>query len=133
MKCDRLDALALALLTACASTPRPPPANTDPHEAQVSALRYELRDLTSGATGTEPVEVEDEDFREAVGAALRHVPPPADPRQQAQWLMSQQMETHLLAEVRSGRVLRLTPLDENSPPGVPRRGRGQARVRSPVP
>ena len=67
-------ALFLVWLTACAGAPRGGAAGTDPYEAELNALRYEVRVLTAGAVRTSPVEVEAEDFREAMRVLLREVP-----------------------------------------------------------
>jgi hypothetical protein len=115
MKCCRLDALALALLAACATTPHPPPTNTDPYERELAALRYEAHLFTVSDPDPEPVEVSEEDFHRAMRKLLPDVPPSALPKESAQWLLSQPLAGSLLAEVEEGRVVRLTPLDENSP------------------
>lgn len=115
MKCRRLDALALALLAACATTPHPPLSNTDPYERELAALRYEAHLFTVSAPDPEPVEVSEEDFHRAMRKLLPDVPPSALPKESAQWLLSQPLAGSLLAEVEAGRVVRLTPLDENSP------------------
>ena len=115
MKGCRLDAVALALLTACATTPHPAPTNTDPFERELTALRYEARLFTVSDPDPEPVEVDEEDFRRAMRALLPDVPPSGLPKESAQWLLSQPLAGSLLAEVEAGRVVRLTPLDENNP------------------
>jgi hypothetical protein len=115
MKCCRLDALALALLTACATTPHPPLTDTDPYERELAALRYEARLFTADDPAPEPVEVTQEDFHRAMRTLLPEVTPSARPKESAQWLLSQPLAGSLLAEVEAGRVVRLTPLDENSP------------------
>jgi hypothetical protein len=115
MKCCRLDALALALLTACATTPHPPLTETDPYARELAALRYEARLLSVSEPDSEPVEVDEEDFRRAMRKLLPDVPPSALPKESAQWLLSQPLAGSLLAEVEAGRVVRLTPLDETSP------------------
>jgi hypothetical protein len=61
------------------------------------------------------VEVSEEDFHRAMRKLLPDVPPAALPKESAQWLLSQPLAGSLLAEVEEGRVVRLTPLDENSP------------------
>jgi hypothetical protein len=114
MRCCRLDAVALALLTACASTPHPAPTDTDSYERELAALRYEARLFTASDADPEPVEVDEEDFRHAMRKLLPDVLPSALPKESAQWLLSQPLAGSLLAEVEAGRVVRLTPLDENS-------------------
>ncbi len=115
MKCYRLDALALALLAACATTPHPAPTSSDPYEKELDALRYEARLFTVSDPDPEPVEVDEEDFHRAMRELLPDVPPSALPKESAQWLLSQPLAGSLLAEVEAGRVVRLTPLDENTP------------------
>jgi len=115
MKCRRLDALALALLAACATTPHPPLTSTDPYERERAALRYEAHLFTVSDPDSEPVEVSEKDFHRAMRKMLPGVPPSALPKESAQWLLSQPLAGSLLAEVEAGRVVRLTPLDENSP------------------
>jgi hypothetical protein len=63
----------------------------------------------------EPVEVAEEDFHRAMRKLLPDVPPSALPKESAQWLLSQPLAGSLLAEVEAGGIVRLTPLDENSP------------------
>jgi hypothetical protein len=115
MRCCRLDAMALALLTACATTPHPPHTSTELYERELTALRYEARLFTVSNPDPEPVEVDEEDFHRAMRKLLPDVPPSALPKESAQWLLSQPLAGSLLAEVEAGRVVRLTPLDENSP------------------
>jgi len=110
----RLDALALALLTACATTPHPLPADIDPYERELAALRYEAHRFTVSDPDSGPEEVAREDFHRAMRTMLPEVPLSALPKESAQWMLSQPMESSLLAEVEAGRVVRLTPLDENS-------------------
>src|SRR4051812_17347908 len=98
MKCCRLDALALALLTACATTPHPSLQDVDPYERELATLRYETYLFTGNAPGDEPVEVAEEDFHRAMRTMLPGVPPSALLKESAQWLLSQPLESNLLAE-----------------------------------
>jgi hypothetical protein len=107
--------LLLVWLTACASTPRVSATGTDPDEAELEAIRYELRVLTAGAVDTQPVEVAAEDFREAMSKVALHVPVSERPRETARWLMEGELRAELLAEVESGRVVRMVPREEGSP------------------
>jgi hypothetical protein len=115
MQCRRLEALALVLLTACASTPRVAPRQVDPDEAELNAVRYELRVLTAGAVKTEPVRVDKESFREALSALAREVRPSEQPRETARWLLEEALQADLLLEVERGRVVRMVPMEEGSP------------------
>jgi len=115
VKSCRLDALALALLTACATTPHPPLTDSDPYERELAALRYEAHLFTVSDPDPEPEEVAEEDFHRAMRTMLPGVPLSALPKESAQWLLSQPLESSLLAEVEAGGVVRLTPLDETSP------------------
>ncbi len=115
MRCCRLDAVALALLAACATTPHPAPTGTDPYEHELTTLRYEARLFTVSDQDPEPVKVDEEDFRRAMRTMLPDVPPSALPKESAQLLLSQPLAGSLLAEVEAGRVVRLTPLDEYIP------------------
>ncbi|KFE67633.1 hypothetical protein [Hyalangium minutum] len=115
MKCYRLDALALALLTACATTPAPPPTHSDSTEWELAALRYEAHLLTVSDPDPEPEQVTEEDFHRAMSTLLPAVPLSTTPKESAQWLLSQPLGSSLLAEVGTDRRVHLTPLDENSP------------------
>jgi hypothetical protein len=115
MKCYRMDALALALLTACASTPSLRFTAADAYERELATLRYEAHLFTVSDSASKAETVTSEDFVRAMSVMLPDVPPSALPKESAQWLLSQPLESHLLAEFEAGRVVRLTPLDENSP------------------
>ena len=108
-------ALLLVWLTACTSTPRVPATSTDLDEAELAALRYELRVLTAGAVDTKPVEVDAEDFQEAMRKVSQHVPVSERPRVTARLLLEGELQAELLAEVESGRVVRMVPQEEGSP------------------
>ena len=110
-----LGATVLVWLTACAGTPRVSTPGTDPAEAELAALRYELRVLTAGAVDTRPVEVEEEDFQQALRQVARHVRASEQPRHTARWLLEGALEAELLAEVEHERVVRLVPRDDGSP------------------
>ncbi|WP_224363641.1 SitA5 family polymorphic toxin [Hyalangium versicolor] len=107
-------ALFLVWLTACAGSPQRSATSLDPYEAELKALRYELQVLTSGAVDTEPVEVDEDDFQGAASVLARHVPASERPRETARWLMEEELQADLLAEVEYGRVVRLVPLEEDS-------------------
>jgi hypothetical protein len=105
----------LVLLTACASAPRLAPENADPYEVELGALRYELKVLTVGAVKTQPVKVSAEDFQKAMREWAREVHPSEGPKEAARWLLEEELQTELLAEVERGRVVRMVPLEEDSP------------------
>jgi hypothetical protein len=115
MKCGRLDALVLVLLTGCASTPHGVPRSANPYAVELTALRYELHVLTAGAVQTEPVEVDEADFQETLRGLAKQVRPSGQPRETARWLLGEALQTDLLAEVERGGVVRLVPLQEDSP------------------
>jgi hypothetical protein len=108
-------ALLLVWLTACASTSRVPTPSADPYEAELAAIRYELRVLTAGAVETQPVKVAEEDFREAMAQMARQVPVSERPRETARLLLEGELRAELLAEVEAGRVVRMVPREEGSP------------------
>jgi hypothetical protein len=115
MKRRAWGALFLVWLTACAGSPRGAATSTDPYEAELEAIRYELRVLTAGEVDTEPVEVDEEDFQKAMRVVARHVRASEQPRETARWLMEGELQADLLAEVEYERVVRLVPLEEDSP------------------
>jgi hypothetical protein len=87
----------------------------DPEEAERAALRYELHVLTAGAVDTRPVWVDREDFQQALRHPALTVRASERPRDTARWLLEQQMQAELLAEVEQQRVVRLVPHEEGSP------------------
>ncbi|WP_224249926.1 SitA5 family polymorphic toxin [Hyalangium gracile] len=115
MERRQVGALLLAWLTACASVPRAPSAAVDPEEAELAATRYELRVLTSGAGQAESVEVAPADLQRALRELARELPPAGHPMETARWLMEGGLRADLLAEVERGRVVRLRPLEDDSP------------------
>lgn len=116
MRARKAGALLLALLmTACASTPRQLPEAAAAYERELEAARYELRVLTAASGDDEPVEVDSEDFQRVMRVLAPSLHPSDRPDEMAHWLMEGELQTHVLAEVLRERVVRLTPLDENSP------------------
>ena len=115
MRLRQVGAGLLTYLTACAGTPRALYPDTDPYEAQLAAARYELHVLTADTGASEPVQVNTEDFQRAMRGLAREVRPPAQPAQTAHWLMEGSLQADLLAEVERGRVVRMMPLEDDSP------------------
>jgi hypothetical protein len=116
MRFKRPCAVLLALMTACAGSPRVSQAGSYLDEAQaLAAVRYELSFLNVGAEGVEPVTVSAEDFRKLVHVVARDVRPSARPLESAQWLFGQKLQADLMAEVDRDQVVRMTPLEETSP------------------
>ena len=108
-------ALLLVGLTACASSPRGPSFSPHPEEAHLDALRYELRVLTAGAVATQTVWVDSEDFQQAMRREALPVRASERPRDTARWLLEQELQAELLAEVEQERVVRLVPREEGTP------------------
>ncbi|HLL03155.1 MAG TPA: hypothetical protein VK539_21415 [Myxococcaceae bacterium] len=108
-------ALLLVGLTACAGTPRGLATHPDDEEAELTALRYELRVLTAGAVDTAPVEVDAENFLEHMRALAPAVRPAGWSRDTARWLLEQPLEAELFAETEGEHVLRMVPLGDDSP------------------
>ncbi|MDC0711512.1 hypothetical protein POL68_23780 [Stigmatella sp. ncwal1] len=113
----QVSAVLLAVLAACAGTPRMPAS--EPHQAELAAIQYEVRVLTVGAVTIEPVEVDAEDFQKALRKLIREVPPSERPRETASWLLERELQAEVLAEVESGRVVRMVPSEEGSPLSAP--------------
>ncbi|WP_224371976.1 SitA5 family polymorphic toxin [Hyalangium versicolor] len=108
-------ALLMTYLTACAGTPRAQYPESDAAEREVAAARYELHVLTASSGPSEPVEVDSEDFQRAMRVLAREHRPGAQPAQSAHWLMEGSLQGTLLAEVERERVVRLMPLEDDSP------------------
>ncbi|HEX8706100.1 MAG TPA: hypothetical protein VF815_45115 [Myxococcaceae bacterium] len=64
---------------------------------------------------TEPVEVDAEDFRESLRTLAQEVRPSEHPRDTARWLLEEALQADVLAEVERGRVVRMVPLEDDSP------------------
>ncbi|MDY7232063.1 hypothetical protein [Hyalangium rubrum] len=110
----QVGALLLAVLTACVSAQRGAAGSTDPYEAELAALRYEVRVLTAGAVHAEPLELDEGDFQSAMRELARNVQSSSRPSEAAHWLMEGGLEANLLAEVDCGRVVRMVPVEEGS-------------------
>jgi hypothetical protein len=92
---------------------------TAPYEWELAAAQYEVRVLTAGAVEADPVEVDAEDFNRFIAVWTRDVRPSSRPWETARWLLAQELETELLAEVERGKIVRMMPLEEDSPLSVP--------------
>src|SRR5688572_18899389 len=97
-------AVLLTVLTACGSSPRAMRANPDPDEAELAAARYELRVLSPSAAA-EPVEVDEEAFREALARLARRVRASARAQESAWRLFGMEREVEFVAQVEDGRVV----------------------------
>ncbi|MFL5343880.1 MAG: hypothetical protein ACJ8AT_03770 [Hyalangium sp.] len=115
MRLRQVGAVVLMYLTACAGTPRALYPETDPAEAELAAVRYELHVLTADSGRSEPVEVNTEDFQRAMRVLAREFRPSAQPAETAHWLMEGSRQADLLAELEHGRVVRLMPMEDGSP------------------
>lgn len=110
----------LALLTACATTPptlfmEP----EDPYERELDAARYELRGLTVGTLDSESVEVDEDDFRQALARMLRDVRSSTEPLAAAHQLFAHEREVEFLVQVEDGQVVWAAPLQPR--PALPAR------------
>ncbi|MBZ4419048.1 hypothetical protein K8638_21470, partial [Myxococcus sp. RHST-1-4] len=69
----------MVLLTACGGTPRASRQTWDDHEVGPGTARYGLSVISPGNAPAEPVEVDEDDFTEAVTRLVRGVRPEARP------------------------------------------------------
>nr|WP_224366744.1 hypothetical protein [Hyalangium versicolor] len=81
----------------------------------MAAARYELHELTAGSGPAEAVEVNTEDFQRAMRVLAPGFRPAARPADSAHWLMEGSLRADLQAEMERGRVVRLMPLEDDSP------------------
>ncbi|MFL5344525.1 MAG: hypothetical protein ACJ8AT_07015 [Hyalangium sp.] len=115
MRLRQVGAVVLTYLMACAGTPRALYPETDPAEAELAAVRYELHVLTADSGPSEPVQVSTEDFQHAMRVLARDFRSSAQPAETAHWLIEGSRQADLLAETEHGRVVRLMPLEDDSP------------------
>ncbi|WP_163993867.1 hypothetical protein [Pyxidicoccus caerfyrddinensis] len=100
-------AVLLMLLTACSGVPRVTRASEDDGEVGAGAARYEVRVFSPRTVPGEPVEVDEDDFTEAVARLAREARPVAQPQAEARRLFAETRE----AQARGERVIRLAPVD----------------------
>src|SRR5262245_18299634 len=100
-------------LTACAGAPRwmQPTVGTEPCEAALAAIRYELHVLGPDSGSQEPVGVSREDFQRALRVLAPELVASPQPMDLARLLMQGGLHADLLAEVDRERVVRLMPLE----------------------
>jgi hypothetical protein len=117
MNLREMGALFLVLVTACSGVPRVahPQVDADPEEAQLAAVRYELREISPDSGPQEPVEVSKQDFHRAMRMLAAEIPLSAQPMETARWLMEGELHADLRAEVERERVVRLMPLEDGTP------------------
>jgi len=105
----------MVLLLACSGTPRAVHADADPYEAELAAVRYDLRVLSPDSSREAPVAVGPEDFQRTLRALAREIPATDQPMELARWLMEGELRADLQAEMERGRVVRLLPREDGSP------------------
>ncbi|KFE64793.1 hypothetical protein DB31_1811 [Hyalangium minutum] len=112
-----MGALFLVWLTACTGTPRAMRAlqDADPDEVRSAAARYELHVFAPDIGSQESVQLSSADFQRALRMLAPEVVPSSQPMEEARLLMQGGLHASLLAEMERGQVVRLTPLDEESP------------------
>jgi hypothetical protein len=101
----------MVLLTACSSTPYVPGQTWDGYEAGPGTTRYGLIVISPGNTTVEPVEVDEDDFTEAVTRLVRGVRPEARPQEAARRMFQEAQGGEALAHEEQGRVIRLPPVN----------------------
>lgn len=117
MRLREWSALFLVWLVACSSRPRGGYVETagPADEAGLTAVRYEMRELSADNSPHEPVVLPKKAFQQAMRKAAMDIVPSSQPLQTARWLMEGQLRADLRAEVDRGQVVRLWPLEEDSP------------------
>ncbi|MCY1017924.1 hypothetical protein [Pyxidicoccus sp. MSG2] len=100
-------AVLLMLLTACSGVPRVTRASADDGAVGAGAARYGLSVFSPRTVSGEPVEVNEDDFTEAVARLAREARPVAQPQAEARQLFAETRE----AQARGERVIRLAPVN----------------------
>jgi hypothetical protein len=113
MRSREVGALFLVWLTACAGTPRAGTADIHPDERELTATRYELRDLTVGAMDDEPVRLGHQDYVVAMMELVACVRPSSDPMETARRLFELEQEVTFLAQVEEGEIVWTAPLERS--------------------
>ncbi len=106
MTLRQVGAVLMVLLTACGSTPRVSRSSADGGEGSPAAARYGLLVLSPRSTPVSPVEVDEDDFMEAVTRLAREARPVEMPREEARQLLAQ-----ALSQVEGEHVIRLAPVN----------------------
>jgi hypothetical protein len=100
----------MALLTACVGATHVPGRTWDEREVGPGTARYELRFVSPRTAPTEPVEVEEDDFTEAVARLAREARSALRPQEEARRLFESAQEGGRLGQGDGGSVVRLAPL-----------------------
>lgn len=115
MNAREVGALFLVLLVACSGTPRVVHPDRESSESTQATARYEVRVLSPDTGQPEPVVVSRRDFQRAMRMLASDIAPSTDPRELARWLMEGELRANLRADVEGERVVRLMPLEDDSP------------------
>ncbi|MCY1017875.1 hypothetical protein [Pyxidicoccus sp. MSG2] len=105
----QVGAVMLMLLAACSGVPRVTRASLDDGEVGAGAARYGLSVFSARTVSDEPVEVDEDDFTEAVAKLAREARPVAQPQAEARRLFAETREAQ--ARVDGERVIRLAPVN----------------------
>jgi hypothetical protein len=114
MTLRQVAALLLMLLTACSSTPQVTRTWED-REVGPGAARYTVHVVSPRTVSVEPVEVDEDDFTEAVTRLARDVRPMARPQEAARSFFAQSREVGDRARTETERGFRLASMDVRAP------------------
>jgi hypothetical protein len=131
MNAREVGALFLVLLVACSGTPRVVYPDRESSASTQATARYEARVLSPDTGQPEPVVVSQQDFQRAMRMLATEIAPSTDPRELARWLIEGELRANLRADVEGERVVRLMPLEDDSPleaASVAEIGRGYQRM-----
>ncbi len=109
MMLRQVGAALLILVTACSATPRVTSAWDEEREVGPGAARYAVHVVAPGTVSVEPVEVDEDDFTEAVTRLVREARVGARPQEQARSLFAQSRETGV--HVPRERAVRVATVD----------------------
>ncbi|MFP2904231.1 hypothetical protein ACLESD_03970 [Pyxidicoccus sp. 3LFB2] len=104
-------AVLLMLVTACSGTPRATPVSDEEHEVGPGAARYAVHVVSPGTVSLEPVEVDEDDFTEAVTRLAREARPAARPQEEARSLFAHAREAGVQPKREGERVYRASPVN----------------------